>query len=31
MSDPGPEQKMSTFLVTHAEDNSEVLKDIHGG
>lgn len=31
MSDPGPDEKTSTFLVTHAEGDSAVLKDVHDG
>lgn len=30
-SDPDPEEKTSTFLVTHAEGDSAVLKDVHDG
>ncbi|WP_135824602.1 DUF5812 family protein [Halorussus ruber] len=31
MSDPDPEEKTSSFLVTHAEGDSAVLKDVHDG
>lgn len=31
MSDPDPEEKTSTFLVTHVEGDSAVLKDVHDG
>ena len=31
MSDTDPDEKTSTFLVTHAEGDSAVLKDVHDG
>ncbi|WP_137284486.1 DUF5812 family protein [Halorussus salinisoli] len=31
MSDSDPSEKTSTFLVTHAEGSSAVLKDVHDG
>jgi hypothetical protein len=31
MSDSDPDEKTSTFLVTHAEGDSAVLKDVHDG
>jgi len=31
MSDSAPAEKTSTFLVTHAEGDSAVLKDVHDG
>ncbi|PSP56034.1 hypothetical protein BRC82_02545 [Halobacteriales archaeon QS_1_67_19] len=31
MSEQHPEEKTSTFLVTHAEGDSAVLKDVHDG
>ena len=31
MSAPEPSEKTSTFLVTHAEGDSAVLKDVHDG
>jgi len=31
MSGPDPSEKTSTFLVTHAEGDSAVLKDVHDG
>jgi hypothetical protein len=31
MSDSAPTEKTSTFLVTHAEGDSAVLKDVHTG
>jgi hypothetical protein len=31
MSDSDASEKTSTFLVTHAEDDSAVLKDVHDG